>query len=314
MESFEYNANSARVLFGMEKLAGEVKQSSLTKPMLISTPRQQSNFGGLAKMLDDASITVASVFSKATMHTPTSVTEAAVEHARQSNADSIISFGGGSAVGLGKAICIRTGLYQISIPTTYAGSEMTPILGETSNGYKITRSDPAILPRTVIYDVSYTLDLPLEVSTVSGVNAVAHAGTSILMSVILLQLTFTEVEALYAQNTNPITNLLALEGISRLAHALPALVQDPQDLDARTIAQYGAWLCGICLGSVGMSLHHKLCHTLGGSLGLPHAQTHAIVLPHVMAYNAPQVADVMVKLAAVLPGSNGSAVPCLTPY
>jgi alcohol dehydrogenase class IV len=116
------------------------------------------------------------------------------------------------------------------------------------------------------------------------------------------------VEALYARNSNPIINLLALEGISHLAKALPILVEKPQDIDARSSAQYGAWLCGICLGSVGMSLHHKLCHTLGGSFGLPHAETHAIVLPHVLAYNAPEIQDVMTKLAAVLPGSNGSAI------
>jgi diphthamide biosynthesis protein 2 len=182
----------------------------------------------------------------------------AVERARNDNADSIISFGGGSAIGLGKAICIRIGLYHICLPTTYAGSEMTTILGETSNGHKVMRSDPAILPQTVIYDVSYTLDLPLEVSTVSGVNAIAHAGTSKFTSVASLQLTTTVVEALYAQSTNPITSLLALEGVSHLVHALPELVQDPQNLSARTLAQYGAWLCGICLGSVGMSLHHKL--------------------------------------------------------
>lgn len=187
MQGFEYNASSARVLFGLgssQKLAGEVKRLSLTKPMLISTPTQQSKVEGLAKILDNDSVTVASVYSKASMHTPTSITEEAVEQAKNCNADSIISFGGGSAIGLGKAISVRTGLYHISIPTTYAGSEMTPILGETKNGHKVTRSDPAILPRTVIYDVSYTLDLSVEMSTVSGINAVAHAGTSILVPVL----------------------------------------------------------------------------------------------------------------------------------
>ncbi|KAM0711451.1 hypothetical protein Q7P35_002191 [Cladosporium inversicolor] len=241
-------------------------------------------------MLGDASIIVASVYPRAVLHTPTLVIEAAVERARNESTDSIISLGGGSAIGLGKAICIRTGLYHICLPTTYAGSEMTTILGKTSNRQKVTRSDPAILPQTVIYDVSYTLNLQLEVSRVSGVNAITHA-----------------VEALYAQSTNPITSLLALEGVSHLVHALPELVHDPQDLSARTLAQHGAWLCGICLRSVGMSLHHKLCHTLGGSLDLPHAQTHAIVLPHVVAYNAPQIGDINGKLAATFPGSKGSA-------
>lgn len=116
------------------------------------------------------------------------------------------------------------------------------------------------------------------------------------------------VEALYARNANPIISSLALDGIANLAKALPILMYKPRDLEARSGAQYGAFLCSMCLGAVGMSLHHKLCHTLGGSFGLPHAQTHAIVLPHAVAYNAPVTGNVMSRLAAVLPGSEGSAV------
>ena len=224
------------------------------------------------------------------MHTPSNITEEALEYARNSQADCVISIGGGSTTGLGKAISIRTGIPHISIPTTYAGSEMTPILGETQDGKKTTRSDPKILPGTVLYDVDLTMTLPKGLSATSGVNAIAHA-----------------VEALYARNTNPIISLLALEGTKALAESLPEIITDPQSRSARERAQYGAWLCGTCLGSVGMALHHKLCHTLGGSFNLPHAETHTIVLPHALSYNAPAIPDAMSRLATVLPGSNGDA-------
>jgi len=225
------------------------------------------------------------------MHTPSAITEKALAYAESTNADSVISIGGGSTIGLGKAISIRTGLPHICIPTTYAGSEMTPILGETVDGKKVTRSDPKILPGTVIYDVDLTMTLPAGMSATSGVNAIAHS-----------------VEALYAQNRNPITSLLALEGIQALANSLPTIVSSPSDVPSRQQALYGAWLCGTCLGSVGMSLHHKLCHTLGGSFNMPHAETHTIVLPHALAYTAPNIPEAMRKLAEVLPGSEGDAV------
>ncbi|KAM0706145.1 hypothetical protein Q7P35_006694 [Cladosporium inversicolor] len=314
MDGFEYNGSPARVLFGSgykKHLPQELERLSLHRPMLLSDPGQQRKATELAKILQDASIEIACKFLEAAMHTPTNVTDNAVEHAKRSNADSIVSVGGGSAIGLGKAVSIRTGLPHIALPTTYAGSEMTPILGETESGRKTTRSDPALRPRVVIYDVSYTLDLPPEMSAVSGVNAIAHAGK---YSAIDLRVknpnadSIRAVEALYARDANPIINLLALEGIASLAKALPTLVDNPRNIEARLEAQYGAWLCGTCLGSVGMSLHHKLCHTLGGSFNLPHAQTHAIVLPHAVAYNAPTIAGVLPKLAAVLPGSEGSVV------
>lgn len=225
------------------------------------------------------------------MHTPTHITDKALAYAQETNADSVVSIGGGSTIGLGKAISIRTGLPHICIPTTYAGSEMTPILGETAEGRKTTRSDPKILPGTVIYDVDLTMTLPTGLTATSGVNAIAHA-----------------VEALYARNTNPVVSLLALEGTKSLASSLPSLTSDPHSVPARTAALYGAWLCGSCLGSVGMALHHKLCHTLGGSFNLPHAETHTIVLPHALAYNAPAIPEVMLKLAEVLPESGGDAV------
>ncbi|KAK0640395.1 Maleylacetate reductase [Lasiodiplodia hormozganensis] len=311
MQPFEYNANPARVIFGpgtLKQLPAELARLRVAAPLLLSTPQQLAQAESLQSLLlassssdSDKPITPAGIFAEATMHTPTSVTERALEVVRQSRADAVVSVGGGSTIGLGKALAVRTGLPHVCVPTTYAGSEMTPILGETSEEVgeggekkkaKTTRSDPKILPGTVIYDVELTMTLPAGLSATSGVNAIAHA-----------------VEAIYARNTNPIITLLALEGTKALATSLPTIIQNPSDTAARTSAQYGAWLCGTCLGSVGMALHHKLCHALGGTLDLPHAETHTIVLPHALAYNAPALPEETLKrLADALPGSEGDPV------
>ena len=179
MEPFEYNTTPARVDFGsgsIKKLGDEVKRLNKSKPLLLSTPQQADQVKALEPILENASITPAGLFAGATMHTPTHITDKALQYVNDSGADCVISFGGGSTTGLGKAISIRTGLEHISIPTTYAGSEMTPILGETADGTKTTRSDKKILPGTVINDVDFTMTLPAGMSAMSGVNAITHAG------------------------------------------------------------------------------------------------------------------------------------------
>lgn len=184
---FEYNANPGRVLFGhatIHHLPRELARQGLTRPLLLSTPEQTRQAQHLETILSSSSsssssdnIAVVGLFSQATMHTPTHVTDQALAYAHaQGGADCVVSIGGGSTTGLGKALSIRTGWPHICIPTTYAGSEMTPILGETADGVKKTRSDPKILPGTVIYDVDLTMTLPVGMSAVSGVNAIAHAG------------------------------------------------------------------------------------------------------------------------------------------
>jgi alcohol dehydrogenase class IV len=180
MDSFEYNAHPARVIFGsgsVKKLPDEVKRLNKSKPLLLSTPQQADQIKPLEGILKDGGIEPAGLYTNATMHTPTHITDEALEYAKKVGADCVISFGGGSTIGLGKAISIRTGLEHISIPTTYAGSEMTPILGETADGRKTTKSDEKIRPGTVIYDVDFTMTLPESLSATSGVNAIAHAGT-----------------------------------------------------------------------------------------------------------------------------------------
>jgi maleylacetate reductase len=226
-------------------------------------------------------------YAGATMHTPVEVTERALQQVLALDADLLIALGGGSTTGLGKAIALRTDLPQIVIPTTYAGSEMTPILGETADGKKTTIRDLKVLPEVVIYDVELTYSLPVSMSATSGMNAIAHA-----------------IEGLYAKDANPITSLMALEGTRALARALPTIVNAPRDNEARSDALYGAWLCGAVLGSVGMALHHKLCHVLGGSFNLPHAETHTVVLPHATSFNAEAVPALLAPIAELL-GSEG---------
>ncbi|WP_456829925.1 maleylacetate reductase [Deinococcus sp. UYEF24] len=286
---FSYAALPSRVIFGAgtrRQLAPELARLGLTRPLLLSTPGQ----AGLAAELGDTLPQVAGYYSRAAMHTPTQITEDALTEMRRLNADSLVAVGGGSTTGLGKALALRGGLPQIVLPTTYAGSEMTPILGETQDGRKTTIRDLRVLPGTVIYDVELTLGLPASVSASSGMNALAHAA-----------------EALYAPDANPVTSLLALEAVRALARSLPLILDDPRDLAARSDALYGAWLCGTVLGAVGMSLHHKLAHVLGGSFDLPHAKSHAALLPHTIAYNAHAAPEAMRRLADALGTENAAA-------
>ena len=197
--------------------------------------------------------------------------------------DCLVALGGGSTTGLGKAIAYRTDLPQIVIPTSYAGSEVTPILGQTQDGKKTTLKSSRVLPEVVLYDPELSRGLPVLMSVTSGINAVAHAA-----------------EALYAQDRNPISSLIAVEGIKALTNALPKIVENPSDMSARSAARYGTWLCGSVLGDVGMALHHKLCHTLGGAFGLPHAETHTVVLPHAIAFNTAEVPELLAPIGAAL--------------
>jgi maleylacetate reductase len=283
MRSFVYNSHPGRVIFGpgtlITALPGELERVGCERLLILSTPGHEALARAIAERLGGRT----HLFAGARMHTPVAVTDQALAVAAQVHADGLLAVGGGSTIGLGKAIALRTDLPQIVVPTTYAGSEMTPILGQTENGIKTTLNSPQVLPEVVIYDADLTMTLPAALSTASGMNAIAHA-----------------VEALYARDRNPLVSLMALEGIAALVSALPRIAVDPGDRPARADALYGAWLCGTCLGAVGMALHHKLCHTLGGTFDLPHAATHTILLPHSLAYNAPAIPDVMAQLRTVL--------------
>ena len=289
MKNFVYNGQASKVVFGagsLQHLAREIDILGARRALVLSTPEQRVSAEMIADLLGARA---AGVFDRAVMHVPIETAREAREVARKLGADCAIAIGGGSTTGLGKAIALDSGLPILAIPTTYAGSEMTPIYGITEAGVKKTGRDSRVLPRTVIYDPELTMTLPVGMSVTSGINAVAHAA-----------------EGLYATDSNPIMDLMASEGIAALGRALPAIKKSSGDVAARSDAMYGAWLCGTVLGNVGMALHHKLCHTLGGSFNLPHAETHTIVLPHALAYNAVAAPQAMQKIAAALGGSNAA--------
>lgn len=289
--TFTYRGMPHEVVFGdgaSADVGARIEQLGCRRALVLTTPQQADDGADLARMLGDRS---AGVFAEAAMHTPVEVTERAMERLSEVGADCLVALGGGSTTGLGKAIAYRTDLPQIVIPTTYAGSEVTPILGQTEHGKKTTLTDPKVLPEVVIYDPALTIGLPVAMSVTSALNAMAHAA-----------------EGLYAQNRNPIVSIYAAEGLKAMQSALPAIVDAPRDPEARADALYGAWLCGMVLGAVGMALHHKICHTLGGSFDTPHAETHAIMLPHTIGYNAVAVPELLAPVAEIFGGSPGAAL------
>lgn len=283
MTPFVHQNNPSRVIFGpgvLARLPEEIQRLGLSRALVLSTPEQAASAEELATLLGKHA---AGVFSKAVMHVPIATAREAREVASRLGADCAVAIGGGSTIGLGKAIALDSGLPVIAVPTTYAGSEMTPIYGLTEAGVKKTGRDPRVLPVSVIYDPQLSATLPLGMSVVSAINAIAHGA-----------------EALYAHDGSPIVSLMAEEGIRASAAALTPLLANAQNMDARSDALYGAWLCGSVLGMVSMGLHHKLCHTLGGSFNLPHAEVHTVILPHALAYNASHAPDAMTRIARAL--------------
>ena len=304
MLNFAYDALPSRVLFGNGRLASLPHEAAQlgSRALVLATPYQADLANHVAELLDDLCV---GVHAKAVQHVPYSTIEAALGVVTAVSADLLIATGGGSTIGLAKGIALETNLPILAIPTTYAGSEMTHIWGISHDGRKTTGRNPIVKPKTVIYDPELIVSLPPALSITSGVNAIAHA-----------------VEALYAENANPISSMMAEESIRSLAAGLPLVAQEPNNLEARNSTLYGAWLAATVLDQVGMALHHKLCHTLGGSFGLPHAETHTVMLPYATAYNhrhAPQamtaiaralacgVADVASSIQAIS-GNNGGPV------
>ena len=268
MRSFVFESMPARVVFAenaIEHLPREFEQLGARRALVLSTPQQVALATDISRRLGQRSV---GVYPHAVMHGPIEVARKARDEAIRLGADCVVAAGGGSTVGLGKAIALESGLPVVAIPTTYAGSEMTSIYGLTEAGMKKTGRNQRVLPKVVIYDPLLTIDLPVAMSINSGFNAIAHAA-----------------EALYAENSNPITTLMAEEGIRALAQGMPKVAKNPRSHEGRSDCLYGAWLCGSVLGTTSMALHHKLCHVLGGTWNLPHAETHTVILPHAVAYN-----------------------------
>ncbi|MFH0519354.1 maleylacetate reductase [Streptomyces sp. M41] len=281
---FSYESRPVRVVFrpgaAVSATPDEVARLGLRRVLVVCGARGADTARAVADALGPACV---GVHDRARMHVPAEVAGTAVRAARAAGADGCVAVGGGSSIGLGKAIALRGGLPLIAVPSTYSGSEMTPVWGLTEHGTKRTGRDPRVQPRSVVYDPELTLSLPVPLSVTSGVNALAHA-----------------VEALYAPDTSPLVRLMAEDGIRAMARALPEVAAEPASLGARGRALYGAWLCGSCLGATTMGLHHKLCHVLGGTFGLPHAETHTVVLPYVLAHNAPAAPDAVAAVARAL--------------
>jgi maleylacetate reductase len=279
---FIYQCQPARVIFGRGSLANVKAEAEHLgrRALILTTPEQRNAGSDVAARLGDIAI---GQFSGAVMHVPVETVAKAIAVVDEMHADLLIAIGGGSTTGLAKGIALQRDMPSLAIPTTFAGSEMTPIWGLTEAGAKRTGRDTRVLPRTVIYDPDLLRTLPAAAAVTSGMNAIAHCA-----------------EALYAIDANPITDLMAEEGIRALAQSLPKIVARADDMEAKAEALYGAWLGGSVLGSVAMALHHKLCHTLGGAFNLPHAELHTAMLPHALAYNAAAVPEAMRRISRAL--------------
>ena len=293
MEPFARDTLPGRVVFGAgaarTALAAEVARLGVSRVLLIPSGSEQSAARELTAPLADR---IAGTFTGVRPHVPVEVADAARKQAAAVGADAVLSLGGGSATGTAKAVALTTGLPVIAVPTTYAGSEVTPVWGLTEGDRKTTGVDARVLPRLVIYDPELTASLPGPVSAASGLNAMAHG-----------------VEAFWAPGRNPVSSLTAGEAIRVLAAALPAVLRDGADIGARGDLLYGAYLAGSTFAVTGSGLHHKICHILGGRYDLPHAQAHAIMLPYVLAFNAPGAPDAARQIGRALAGAGLGADP-----
>ena len=289
IQAFVHEQLAQRIVFGwdrLEELPGEVDRLDGTHVLVIAERSTAAIAARIEGLLADRSVTS---LGPVRPHVPAEDAAHARKLAEDNAIDLIVTVGGGTATGLGKAVAL-TGVPLLAVPTTYAGSEATPIHGTTEGARKRTGRDASALPRTVLYDPSLTTTLPARTTATTGMNALAHC-----------------VEALYAENPSPVTSLLAYEGIKVLVNSLPACVDDPDSRAGRTDALYGAYLAGTVLAVTGMAIHHRICHVLGGTLGLAHGDANAVVLPHAVAFNAPTARDEMARLAETLGSENAAA-------
>ena len=289
MRSFIYEALPGRIVFGVgasrEKLVGELDRLGARRVLLIATERERALTEELVQPLGDRLV---GLFTEVRPHVPVEVAEKARNAAREAGADCLLSIGGGSTTGTAKAVALETVLPIVAIPTTYAGSEMTPVWGLTEAQRKTTGSSLDVLPKAVVYDPELTLSLPPFITGPSAMNAMAHC-----------------VEAFYAPKANPITSLVAEEGIRALVRGVPVAVKSTEDIGGRTETLYGAYLAGAAFAVAGSGIHHKICHVLGGAYDLPHADMHTVVLPHAVAFNEPAIPEIMERVVRALGAIGG---------
>lgn len=286
---FEHRSLAQRVLFGSgaaaEHLRGEVERRGARRTMVVVTPSAAEVARRLLEGVD-----VAVRFDEVAQHVPASTAERARALAEEHRVDLVVSVGGGSATGLAKAVALTTGLPVVAVPTTYAGSEATDVWGITEEGRKTTGSDERVLPQTIVYDAELTVSMPVGLSVASGLNAMAHC-----------------VDSLWGPRASPVSTGLATEGARLLAAGMRLVVLDPEDLRGRERTLAGAYLAAVAFAGAGSGMHHKICHVLGGRFDLPHAQTHAVVLPHVLAFNAGAAPEAALRLAAALSADDAVA-------
>ncbi len=265
--AFLYESHRQRVLLqsggAAQALAHEVQRRGAQRVMVIAAGTQAPTAAQIT-----AGLPVVLRWDEVVMHVPLQVAQRARAAAGACDADLLISVGGGSSTGLAKAVALSTGLPIVSVPTTYAGSEATNVWGLTEGASKTTGVAEVVLPQCVIYDASLTTSLPVATSVASGLNALAHC-----------------IDSMWAPNRNPVADALAAEGIAAITAGLPEIVADPAGLRGRERALTAAYLAAVAFASAGSGLHHKICHVLGGRYNLPHAQTHAVILPYVLAFN-----------------------------
>ena len=296
MESFTHEALPGRVVFGpgsIRRVAEEIERLGPERVMIVAAGRK--------KIAEEIYLSLGDrhvgTFKAVKPHVPLGVVEAARESARRLRADCLLVVGGGSAIGTAKAVALEVPLPIVAVPTTYAGSEMTPVYGTTDGLRKRTGTDLSVLPKVVVYDPELTLSLPPSVTGPSAMNAMAHC-----------------VEAFWAPGANPIASLTAEEGIRALSRGVPVAVRSPEDTEGRSATLYGAYLAGAAFAVAGAGIHHKICHVLGGAYGLPHAQTHTAVLPHAVAFYEPTLPRVMDRAARALGKVSGRKGPAAGLY
>jgi maleylacetate reductase len=282
VNAFTHDVPPQRVVFAsgaLTRVAQEAERLNIGRALIVATPGSGARLGN--KVSDILGTRAIGLHAQAVIHVPKAVAETGLKAARETKADGLVAVGGGAAIGLAKAIALQTALPFLAVPTTYSGSEATPIYGMTDGERKITGRDMKVVPRTILYDPALTLGLPAAVSAASGMNAIAHC-----------------VEALWVDSRTPVTVGLASEAMRRFARGLPAVVADGSAAAARTDCLIAAWLAGTVL-CAGTALQHKLAHVLGG-LGLPHAEVHAVLLPHIMRFNLEAAPEAKARLAEAL--------------
>ncbi len=283
MQDFVHTALAGRVVFGPGALAGlgdELDRLGVTRGMVCCTPGRRPDAEVVASRFSGR---IAVVCAAARTHVPVDIVRFARQAAQETGADGLVAYGGGSAIGLAKMVAHVADIPILAVPTTFSGSESTDMEGMLEDGVKRLHRSERMLPKTVIYDPELLRTLPLSVAIPSGFNAIAHA-----------------VEAFYSPGANPFASVQAEEGLRLMVAALDYLAAEPDDLEGLGLGLRAAWLCGQPIVSAGIALHHKAAHVVGGSWGLPHAETHTILLPHSIAYNADAVPEAMVRVRRAL--------------